>query len=88
MFNHIDKLKPAFLAVFIVLILFILWHRIIVKNINKTEKCLDDYITSASTGMIRGTISGILLGDFGITSGLHQGAISGVLNPLMLYFEK
>lgn len=49
-------------------------------------KTTDEYITSAHSGIIRGVISGILLGDLGVVSAIHQGALYGILNPLMSYF--
>ena len=96
MFDNLDKLRLEFLAIFIVLLLSVLWHLITHKTTaikgvyaekkDDSEKNLDEYISSAHSGIIRGAISGIILGDLGITSALHQGAVSGVLNPLMLYF--
>ena len=43
-----------------------------------------DYVKSAHSGLIRGLILGIILGDYGISSGIRNGAVFSIINPLMI----
>ncbi len=51
----------------------------------KKQKKYTDYIRSSHSGFIRGVIMGCVMGDFGITTAIMNGAVFGIINPTMMY---
>lgn len=51
----------------------------------KKENTYRDYIATAHSGLLRGMVFGIILGDLGLVSGIRNAAIYGTINPLFLY---
>ncbi len=43
------------------------------------------YLKASHAGLIRGIITGCILGNFGIVSAINQGAVFGLLNPVMIH---
>lgn len=80
--------------IFIIGIITLLYHKCFDREIyndlkagGQKEKKYVDYINTSHSGMIRGLLLGAILGDAGIYSGIRNGAVFSVINPLMLYLN-
>lgn len=84
--NQID-LYNVYLVVFIILSISLLYHTFIYQDdhVEKHKKKYSEYMNTAHSGLIRGLIFGIILGDMGVMTGIKNGAIYGMANPLFLY---
>jgi hypothetical protein len=69
-------------VIFIVLIISLIYE---LSCSNCYRKKHSKYLKSCHSGLIRGIITGCLLGNFGMASAVQQGAIFGVLNPVMIH---
>ncbi len=73
---------------YILYVVFILLMISLIYELN-CEDCYkrkhSKYLKSSHAGLIRGVLVGCILGDFGISSAIQQGAFFGVLNPVMLH---
>lgn len=82
-----------YIGIVIILVLSLLYHTYVVDApVQLAEvkalikgKTYRDYIDTAHSGLIRGLVFGIILGDLGIVSGIRNAAIYGTINPLFLY---
>ncbi len=43
------------------------------------------YMRASHSGFIRGALIGCVLGDHGLYSAVNQGAVFGIINPIVLY---
>jgi hypothetical protein len=75
-----DSINPWALAVVIILIITLLYEL-------SCEQCYrnqhSEYFKASHAGLIRGIISGCILGGFDIGTAINQGAMFGILNPFM-----
>jgi hypothetical protein len=89
------KIHKIYILVFVVLLLSLLYYMIYgyedvdhhnnQKNTVKDDKTIKDYIKTAHSGLIRGIILGLLLGDIGIITCIKNAAVFGVVNPIVMY---
>lgn len=77
-----DKVNPIAIGVIILLSLTLIYE-LLCEECYKNE--YSEYLKSSHSGMIRGIISGCLLGGFSLAPAIHQGAMFGILNPLMIH---
>ncbi len=70
------------LAVFILLLLSLIYEYSCDDCYKKKNS---KYLKACHSGLIRGVITGCILGNFGIISAINQGAVFGILNPIMLH---
>lgn len=88
-FDKID-LFYAYVIILIIIMVSMWYHNFVYKDtcVKQTEKEKNymDYINTAHSGMVRGLVFGIILGDAGLYTGIKNAAIYGVVNPLFLYF--
>jgi len=92
--NFVDFEKLDLFYAYIVILIIILatiWCHTYIhddKHVIKSEKekTCTDYINTAHSGMVRGLVFGIILGDAGLRTGIKNAAIYGILNTLFLYF--
>ncbi len=70
------------LAIFIVLIMSLIYEYSCDDCYKKKNS---KYLKASHSGLIRGVISGCILGNFGIASAINQGAVFGILNPIMIH---
>lgn len=82
------------IVIFIIGLITLIYHRCFDNEIYKDlkeggqkEKKYADYINTSHSGMIRGLFLGAILGDMGIYSGIKNGAVFSVINPIMLYLN-
>jgi hypothetical protein len=84
------ELIVLYTAIFIVVAISIIYYTYLCPEeeilIKREEKIIDDYIKSAQTGMIKGLIFGITLGDYVIADGIKHAAINAVVHPIVMYF--
>jgi len=74
------------LAIFVLTFLSLLYFTCYPENyIRDNPKTNIDYLRSAHSGLLRGLLIGFLIGDNGINTGIINGAIFAVINPIMLY---
>lgn len=90
-FNNFSKidLSYAYMIIFIILCISMWYHTFIYDDcdVNPTkEKKYIDYINTSHSGLMRGLVFGIILGDTGIQTGIKNAAIYGIINPLFLYY--
>lgn len=84
---------PVHYIIFILALITLLYHSIYDRSIyqeidNKyvdvyVKKSYADYIDTIHSGMIRGFLLGFLLGE-GILTGIRNGAVFSVVNPIMM----
>jgi hypothetical protein len=83
-------MNKAYYTVFAVILISMIYFYLIDRDYYK-QKCEEEhtiirYIKASHSGLIRGMVIGILLGDYGLVSGMTNGAVYGILNPVMVYF--
>jgi hypothetical protein len=76
-------LNSFLLAIFIVLIVTVIYEWSTFDDCYKHAH--SRYLKSCHAGLIRGIVTGCALGNFGFISAIHQGAVFGIMNPVMLY---
>lgn len=74
--------NPVLFSIFIVLILSLIYEYSFEDCYKKKHS---KYLKACHSGLIRGVITGCVLGNFGVISAVHQGAVFGVLNPIMMH---
>jgi hypothetical protein len=78
-----------YLSIFIVVTISIIYYTYLrpedERLIEREEKIIDDYIRSAHSGMIKGLIFGIMLGEYAIADGIKHAAINSIVHPIVMY---
>ncbi len=69
-------------AIFVILLLSLLYE---LSCPDCYEKSHSHYLKASHSGLIRGIITGCILGDFGLSSAVQQGVVFGILNPVMVH---
>jgi hypothetical protein len=69
-------------SVFIIILISLLYELSCEDCYNKKNS---RYLKSSHSGLIRGVITGCILGNFDYISAVQQGAVFGVINPFMVH---
>lgn len=70
------------LAIFVILLISLIYEYSCDDCYKKKHS---KYLKSSHSGLIRGIVTGCILGNFGLVSAINQGAVFGVLNPIMMH---
>jgi di/tricarboxylate transporter len=84
------ELHVAYLVIFILVILSLIYYIFIYEEpayhkdeeSKKWHETFQEYMSSSHNGLIRGIITGLILGD-GLSSCIKSGATASLVNPLM-----
>ena len=79
----------TFIIIFILLLLTFLYYKLFELSYDCKDKHIKkkygDYIKSAHSGLIRGVMTGLLLGVIPLESAIKNAAIFGTINPLIMH---
>lgn len=74
--------KSIIYVVFILLVISLIYE---LSCSDCYKKKHSKYLKSCHSGLIRGVITGCILGNFGAATAIQQGVVFGVLNPIMVH---
>ncbi len=74
--------NPFLLAVFVFLVISLIYEYSCADCYKKKNS---KYLKASHSGLIRGVITGCILGNFGMITAINQGAVFGILNPIMIH---
>jgi hypothetical protein len=76
--------EQIFVLIFIILIMSMLYEFFLSGN-ECYAKSHGKYLKACHSGLIRGTVTAILLSNFGYVYAIQQGVVLGVLNATMIH---